>query len=111
MKKLILGALIAGALVLGLGGSALAGETTGAALRGEGGPKGAPTAQGASHARSECAYSGLDTPDEIEGNPEGFDDDALMIHGTQSYGQFVARGLKAAVPSPGQACRGNLPRE
>ena len=52
-------------------------------------------------------------------NPPGFDDDTLAArgnqspagqaryHGVQSYGSFVKAGLKAMVPSPGQACRGN----
>lgn len=107
MKKPILGLVLAGGLVLAAGGTAFAGEVTGAGLRGK--PNAPFEAQGASHAKSECAFSGLDTPDAIEGNLPGYDDDALMIHGTQSYGQFVARGLKAVVPSPGVACRGNLP--
>ena len=107
MKKLILGLAVAGGLVLGAGGTAFAGEVTGAGLKGK--PNAPFEAQGANHARSECAFSGRDTPDSIEGNPEGFDDDALMIHGTQSYGQFVARGLKAVVPSPGVACNPTTP--
>jgi hypothetical protein len=111
MKKALIAAALAAGLVLGTAGSAVAGETTGAALRGKGGPKGAPTAQGASHASSECAFSGLDTPDADEGNPPGFDDDALMLHGTQSYGQFIANGFGYIVEGsgPGVACRGNLP--
>ena len=63
-------------------------------------------------------FSGLDTADAIEGNPEGFDDDALAMRGNQSpggvdrylgvqsYGIFVRAGLKAFEPSPGTACNG-----
>ena len=47
-------------------------------------------------------------PDEIENNPPGFDDDAITGGRAQSYGQFVKAGLKAFVPSPGEACRGNV---
>lgn len=71
-----------------------------------------------SHAASECAYSGLDIADAIEGNPPGFNDDALAVrgnqspagvdryHGVQSYGTYVRAGLKSMVPSPGTACNG-----
>ena len=73
---------------------------------------------GADPGASECVFSGLDTADSIEGNPEGFDDDALAVrgnqspagvdryHGVQSYGIFVRAGLKEFVPSPGVACNG-----
>ncbi|WP_242494610.1 hypothetical protein [Nocardioides zhouii] len=64
-------------------------------------------------------FSGLDTLDSLEGNPEGFDDDLLAVrgnqspggvdryHGIQSYGMFVKAGAKAFLPSPGQACNGS----
>ena len=64
-------------------------------------------------------FSGLDTADAIEGNPEGFNDDALAMrgnqspggvdryHGVQSYGVFVRADLKDVVPSPGMACNGS----
>lgn len=70
------------------------------------------------HVWSECVFSGLDTPDPLEGNPEGLDDDALAMrgnqspggvdryHGVQSYGIFVRAGLKEGFPSPGMACNG-----
>jgi hypothetical protein len=111
MKKVAFSLLLAGALVLGSAGAALAGETTGAELRGKGTQSRtgtSPTPKAPTVAKSECVYSGLDTPDAIEGNPEGFDDDALMIHGTQSYGQFIANGFGYIVEGfgPGVACKG-----
>lgn len=99
---------VAVGLVLSGGGAASAGEVNG---NGEEIP--APE-----RASSECVFSGLDTADSVEGNPPGFDDDALAergnqspagverYHGVQSYGIFVRAGLKDVVPSPGQACRG-----
>jgi hypothetical protein len=75
-----LGAL---ALVAGGAGAASAGEVTGS---------GKPT-QGAAHARSVCAYSGLN------------DDRTAEEPGrTQSYGQIVRAGGKAFAPNPGVAC-------
>lgn len=100
---------VAAVLVLSGGGAASAGEVNG---NGEEIP--APD-----HASSECVFSGLDTADSVEGNPPGFDDDALAVrgnqspagveryHGVQSYGIYVRAGLKEIVPSPGQACRGH----
>ena len=96
-------------LVLAAAGAANAGEVNG---NGEDIP--AP-----GNAASECVFSGQDTADSIEGNPEGFDDDALAVrgnqapggveryHGVQSYGSFVRAGLKDFVPSPGEACNGS----
>ena len=90
-------------------GSASAGEATG-----NGGATPAPD-----RAASECVFSGQDTADSLEGNPPGFDDDAIAIrgnqspagvdryHGVQSYGAIVRAGGKAGAPSPGEACRGN----
>jgi hypothetical protein len=98
MRKVIIGGALAAGLTLGVGGTAFAGEVNG---KGESIP-------GAHKASSECAFSGQDLPDDIENNPPGFDDDAIMIRGVQSYGPFVSQGLKAFVPSPGDACRGNL---
>ncbi|NLP84406.1 hypothetical protein HF576_11130 [Microbacterium sp. CFH 90308] len=104
MKRLVTGCVLALGLVLAGAGAANAGEATG-----NGGE-----AQGASHASSECAFSGQDTVDSVEGNPEGFDDDALAMrgnqkhgyHGIQSYGMFVSAGIDVGV-NPGLACRGN----
>ena len=67
-------------------GPAFAGE-----VNGNHAPTGAPD-----HAKSICAYSGLNdviTPEEPSR--------------TQSYGQIVAAGGKAFVPSPGVACNGH----
>ena len=55
-----------------------------------------------------------DVPDAIEMNPFPFlDDDALTSQRnfTQSYGLYVSLGLKGEVPSPGEACRGNIEHE
>ncbi|MGN8026113.1 hypothetical protein [Microbacterium sp. 22242] len=113
MKRLAIGCAIALGLVAAGSSAAYAGEYTG---------NGDPTS-GPAHASSECAYSGLDKADALENNPPGFDDDAIAVrgnqspggvdryHGVQSYGSFVKAGLKAYVPSPGMACRGNAPGE
>ena len=109
MKRVMSACAVAAGLVLASAGAASAGEVNG---NGEDIPA-------TTHASSECAFSGLDTLDSIEGNPEGFDDDALAMrgnqspggadryHGVQSYGIFVRAGLKAFVPSPGEACNGS----
>lgn len=88
MRRLLVSFAAAG-LVLGVSGTAHAGEVNG---NGEVIP--APT-----HASS-----------------EGFDDDALAVrgnqspggkdryHGVQNYGMFARLHLKAVVPSPGQTC-------
>lgn len=108
MKRLIGSCAIAAGLVLSGAGVANAGE-----VNGNGSDIPAPT-----RAASECVFSGLDTADPIEGNPEGFDDDELAMrgnqspggvdrfHGVQSYGIFVRAGLTDFVPSPGMACNG-----
>ena len=109
MKRLIGSCILAAGLVVSGAGAATAAE-----VNGNGADIRAP-----SRAASECVFSGLDTADSIEGNPEGFDDDALAVrgnqspggvdryHGVQSYGMFVRAGLKELVPSPGTACRGS----
>ena len=54
--------------------------------------------QGPKHANSICSYSGLnDEPDRTDS--EG--------GRTQSYGQYVRKGLKPFVPSPGELCNGH----
>ena len=100
---------VAAGLVLSGAGVANAGE-----VNGNGKDIPAPD-----RAASECVFSGLDTADGIEGNPPGFDDDALAMrgnqspggvdryHGVQSYGIYVRAGLKGVVPSPGMACNGS----
>lgn len=98
MKRAILGCIVAVGLVFGSAGAAFAGETNG---------NGRPI-PGATNAHSACAYSGRDLPDAIEGNPPGFDDDDVTNGHVQNYGMFVKHGMKAFVPSPGVACRGNV---
>lgn len=98
MKHFVIGSTLALGVVLAAPMSAQAGE-----YNGQGG-----TVPGASNASSECAYSGRDVPDDVEDNPPGFDDDAITGGRVQSYGQYVRAGLKAVLPSPGEACRGNL---
>ena len=109
MKRLIGSCAVAAGLVLSGAGAASAGE-----VNGNGDEIPAPD-----RAASECVFSGLDTADAIEGNPEGFDDDELGMrgnqspggvdryHGVQSYGIFVRAGLMGFVPSPGVACNGS----
>lgn len=109
MKRVMSMCAVAAGLVLAGAGAASAGEVNG---NGDDIPA-------TNNASSECAFSGQDTLDAIEGNPEGFDDDLLAVrgnqspggvdryHGVQSYGIFVRAGLKDVVPSPGVACRGN----
>ena len=100
MKRAVIGCIVALGLVVGGGaGAAFAGETNG---------KGDPV-PGAEKANSACAFSGRDLPDSIEGNPPGFDDDAVTGGHVQSYGMYVRAGLKGEVPSPGDACRGGVP--
>ncbi len=101
MKKSVTGFLLALGLVLASAGTASAGETTG---------NGKPV-PGSGHAASICSFSGQDQPDAIEDNPPGFDDDEVTGGHVQSYGKYVSHGLKAFVPSPGEACRGNAPSE
>jgi hypothetical protein len=98
MKRMTIGCIVALGLVLGGATSAQAGETNG---------NGDPI-PGAENASSACAFSGQDLPDAIEGNPPGFDDDFVTGGHVQSYGQWVRAGFKDMVPSPGDACRGNV---
>ncbi|GAA3633581.1 hypothetical protein GCM10022200_15910 [Microbacterium awajiense] len=109
MKKALVCAAAAVALVFGSGGAAMAGE-----VNGKGDPIGAP-----GKAASECVYSGLDTLDSIENAPGSpgydpmFDDDALAVrgnqkhgfHGVQNYGMFKRAGIDIGI-NPGMACRG-----
>ncbi len=97
MKRLAIGLIVTVGFVLGGSVPAHAGE-----YNGKGGP-----VPGAENASSACAYSGRDMPDDVEGNPPGFDDDEYTDGHVQSYGILVRAGLKAFVPSPGVACRGN----
>lgn len=107
MKKLALALGVVVGLMLGNAGIAVAGEYTGNGKEAPGGKNGA----------SACSFSGLDIGVEDEGAIP-FDDDPYGVdfHGVQSYGQFIAYqktvgplDLPFPLPSPGQACRGNLP--
>ena len=79
LKKLVGGAVVCAVAVVGMGSSALAGEITGS---GKGGPNGdgRPAAtQG--HARSACAFSGLDDARGYNGDVQNFghiDDPAFV---------------------------------
>ena len=98
MRRLIIVCSLAAGLVLGVGGTACPGETNG---RGEPIP-------GAQMASSDCAFSGQDLPDAEEDQPPELR--RRLRHGAhvQTYGKYVSHGLKGAMPSPGDACRGNL---
>jgi hypothetical protein len=104
LKKFIAGAAIAVSIV-GMGGTAFAGEVTGS---GKGGPNGDGTpgaVVGAftpdAHAHSICAFSGLnDNPtDPIEGG---------RVQNWGSIPKEIRDQLAAEGESPGAACRGNL---
>ncbi|UWF77857.1 hypothetical protein [Microbacterium neungamense] len=98
MNKTAIGAALALVFVLGSSGTAMAGEYTG-----QGGD-----VRGGDKAHSACHFSGQDVPDDVEMNPPGFDDDMITEGHVQSYGQYVRAGMKAVMPSPGDACRGNV---
>lgn len=97
MKRISIGCVVALGLVLGGATMAHAGETNG---------NGDPI-PGAHNASSACAFSGQDLPDAQENQPN-IPDDEVTGGKVQSYGKYVAAGLKAVVPSPGEACRGNV---
>jgi hypothetical protein len=86
MRRVML-SLLAAALTLTMSATvALAGEITGNGKLLE------------IHGRSECAFSGLDEPDPVDGDA----DDALFGR-TQSWGQIPA-AIRAGFPHPGVAC-------
>lgn len=107
MKRTMTGCAVALMMVLAGAGAANAGEVNG---------KGDETAA-KYKAGSVCAFSGLDTSDDIEGNPPEFNDDMLGMrgnqapagkeryHGVQSYGIFASAGIDMG-ENPGDACRG-----
>jgi len=97
IKRVVVAFVLCGSLIIGTAGTAGAGEYNGKGKAVPGGVNG----------KSECSFSGLDVPDDVEMNPPGFDDDGILPRHVQSYGQLVSVGLKAFIPSPGQACRGN----
>ena len=102
MKKTILTCALALGLVLGGNGTAMAGE-----YNGQGGD-----VKGGDKAHSACHFSGRDLPDDVEMNPFPFlNDDAVTGGHTQSYGMYVKADMKGMVPSPGEACRGNVEHE
>lgn len=98
MKRITIGCVVALGLVLGGAGAAYAGETNG---------NGDPI-PGAHNASSACAFSGQDLPDAQENQPPEFNDDFVTDGHVQTYGKYVSHGLKGVVPSPGEACRGNV---
>lgn len=98
MKRMTIGCVLALGLVFAGATSAQAGETSG----------NGKTIPGAANASSACAYSGQDLPDAEENQPPQFNDDFVTDGHVQSYGRFVSHGLKDVVPSPGDACRGNV---
>ena len=94
----ISGALAATALCLGAGGTAFAGEVTGPPGA-DGFATGKPTPIASYVAHSICAFSGLNA---YHPGKEG------EYHGhVQNYGVLVTMGLKAFIPSPGDACNGH----
>ncbi len=95
-RKIITSAALAGALLVGSGTAAFAGEYNGR----DGGH-----VPGGVNGKSACSYSGLDIEDDDEG-PDNHPDDHVAFdrHGVQNYGQYVNFGLKEFVPSPGEAC-------
>ncbi|GHH66453.1 hypothetical protein [Promicromonospora soli] len=98
MKRVIMTLVVTAGLTVGGAMSAQAGETNG---RGEPIP-------GAHMASSACAFSGQDLPDAEENQPPEFDDDFVTDGHVQTYGKWVSHGFKDFVPSPGEACRGNV---
>jgi hypothetical protein len=79
------------------------GAAFGGEIKGPGSPTGIPAegpdTAGLVNANSICAASGLN--EYHAGEPGEF------LTRTQSYGQLVRMGLKAFVPSPGEACNGH----
>jgi hypothetical protein len=98
LKSLFVAGVCALAITAMTAGSAFGGE-----IKGPGSPTGIP-AEGPdtaalAHANSICAASGLN---EYHAGEEG-----EFLTRTQSYGQLVRMGLKAFIPSPGEACNGH----
>jgi hypothetical protein len=94
MRRVML-SLLAAALTLTISASlTLAGELTGTgeSLKIEDSKWGTGL-----HARSDCAFSGLDEPDGAQ------DSDDALFGRTQSYGQ-IPKAIRAGFPSPGVAC-------
>ena len=104
MRKLIVGAAL-GLGVVSIGGTAFAGEVTGS---GRGGPNGdGTTAIADHHAKSICAFSGLEDGEEDPQAPSG-------PGAAQNWGQIpkpVRDEISQFGAQPGDSCRGNLPPE
>jgi hypothetical protein len=100
LKKLVGGAFCAVAIV-GMGSSAFAGEITGS---GKGGPKGdgIPAAVQEGHARSACAFSGLDDARGGHGDVQNFghiDDPAFLEVESIKGAAIVVATLDIGLPS------------
>jgi hypothetical protein len=98
IKALCAGVLIAPVLVISGAGSAFAGEVTGPPGE-DGFATGDWNPVAGYVANSICAFSGLNA---YHPGKEG-----LYPGHTQTYGAWVMQGLKAYVPSPGDACNGH----
>jgi len=99
MKSFLVAAVSGAVISVAPVGAAFGGE-----IKGPGSPTGIPVGESQAtaapaHTNSICAFSGLN---HFHAGEEG----ELPIR-TQSYGQLVAAGLKAEVPSPGFACNGH----
>ncbi|MEJ1179026.1 MULTISPECIES: hypothetical protein [unclassified Pseudarthrobacter] len=92
-KKSLLGAAVCTLALVGLSAGPVSAARPDDAPRGQ-------VEMGPDHARSACAFSGLnDDP------TEAFPFDGQV----QSYGQLVKRGVKDFFPKPGLACNPNTP--
>jgi hypothetical protein len=97
LKKLVGGALCAVAVV-GLGGSAFAGEITGS---GKGGPEGDGVPGGIGKAHSACVFSGLDDAQGGHGDVQNFghiDDPAFVSVESIRGAAFVTATLDLGLP-------------
>src|SRR6478736_2708856 len=97
MKRVLAGAVCAGALVVGSATAAFGGEVTGPV--GSEFATGKPTPIASYVAHSICSFSGLNA---FHPGKEG-----VYPGHVQSYGQLVKIGQKDANPSPGEACNGH----
>jgi len=95
MKKFIAGAVLA-ASVIGVGGTAFAGEITG---------NGKPT-QGPAHANSICAFSGLEDGDGAGFPGPGGAPPQNWGHSKEFFGSTPAE-RKASGFQPGDSCNGH----
>jgi hypothetical protein len=110
MRKPVLSAALAAALVVGMGGTAFAGEITG---------NGKPTPIDSFNASSICSFSGQN--DDPTGGGDPFQDgrvqnwghvvgDAKTFLATDSKGiSSLAKTGEKQAAGPGTNCRGNLP--